>query len=889
MRRRLGHLKLIVSFMLVWFMAVGLLSYFPAQASAAASLLEPETTTPLAKDPDRIDGSKVVIVGTGQDSKDYVPPPPTYFKVRNSFQRATATINVTYSGFTPQAQASFQYAVDIWASLVTSPVPITISAQFTDLGGPDGTGSIILGSTSAHSLYQNFSGAPQSNTFYPVSLANALHGSDLDSGGPDMDASFNSNSNVNWYFRANGDTSATPAGQSDFTSVVLHEIGHGLGFTGYLDYDTGTGKGSFNHVAILDRFIQNGSGQTLVNAFSSGTTQLGSQLVSDNLFFNGTNANASNGGSQVKLYDPTTWRGGSSIYHLGENFNGTGSALMTWSINNGETELSPGPVTLGIFRDLGWSETLPTITLSPTSLPNGTVGLPYNQTLSASGGNSPYTFNITSGSLPPGLFLLTSGLLSGTPTTGGSYSFTVTAKDNYDFTGSQNYTIVIGKANTVTGLNAAPNPVINGNILTLTASVAPASGSGVPTGSVTFFEGATNLGTVPLNGSGVAGLSLTASVLGFHTYTASYAGDSNYNPSSSAAITVLVIDKPTAVTGLPSNITPSKVTLSGTVNPNYSDSNYYFDVSTSPTICPSAPAQSGLGPVSGSTPQPVSQTITGLNSNQIYHYRLVATNAAGTGCGDDATFRTAVDVTKFSLFTQGDLSLTTGGSEITGKIAAGGNATFVSYNLATQQPGFQDNLLVNGNLSLKGGQVKGNALYGGTLSRVGTAFIQGSPIQQANALELVSTKIYNENVAQAWHSQGGLAVSPRYGGYQLNTGNPGTSYFALKGSELFNVNYLSINAPAGATVVLNIDGTNDRLQYMGISLNGGIDRQHVVFNFYEATNLKLNGVQVEGLVWAPKATVDFTNGAIRGTLVANSMEEGSARFEYFAYQGGLPL
>ena len=58
--------------------------------------------------------------------------------------------------------------------------------------------------------------------------------------------------------------------------------------------------------------------------------------------------------------------------------------------------------------------------VNPLNLPSGTIGVAYNQTITASGGTSPYTFAVTSGSLPSGLSLDTSGILSGTPDTAGS-------------------------------------------------------------------------------------------------------------------------------------------------------------------------------------------------------------------------------------------------------------------------------------------------------------------------------------------------------------------------------------------------------------------------------------------------------------------------------------
>ena len=68
-----------------------------------------------------------------------------------------------------------------------------------------------------------------------------------------------------------------------------------------------------------------------------------------------------------------------------------------------------------------------TLTIDPAQVPDGHVGQPYSQQLTASGGAPPYVYGVTSGSLPPGIALSPTGLLSGAPIAGGVYSFTVTA------------------------------------------------------------------------------------------------------------------------------------------------------------------------------------------------------------------------------------------------------------------------------------------------------------------------------------------------------------------------------------------------------------------------------------------------------------------------------
>src|SRR5262249_7469364 len=79
-----------------------------------------------------------------------------------------------------------------------------------------------------------------------------------------------------------------------------------------------------------------------------------------------------------------------------------------------------------------------TITINQTSLSSGMIGVAYSQTITASGGTGSYTFTVSSGSLPPGLSLNSStGVLSGTPTMPGMFSFTIKATDGNGCFGTQ--------------------------------------------------------------------------------------------------------------------------------------------------------------------------------------------------------------------------------------------------------------------------------------------------------------------------------------------------------------------------------------------------------------------------------------------------------------------
>ncbi|MBI3424111.1 MAG: VCBS repeat-containing protein [Acidobacteria bacterium] len=84
-----------------------------------------------------------------------------------------------------------------------------------------------------------------------------------------------------------------------------------------------------------------------------------------------------------------------------------------------------------------------TITVNPAALSNGRLSLPYNQSLTAAGGNAPYSFALQSGALPNGLNLAANGALTGTPTQLGVYNFTVRATDANTCNGTRAYTLTV--------------------------------------------------------------------------------------------------------------------------------------------------------------------------------------------------------------------------------------------------------------------------------------------------------------------------------------------------------------------------------------------------------------------------------------------------------------
>ncbi|GET27049.1 T9SS type A sorting domain-containing protein [Prolixibacter sp. NT017] len=283
--------------------------------------------------------------------KSFVPPPNAFLK--------SATANSNFSleliGFSQEAADAFRYAVSVWESVLDSPVPIRLKATWTSLDKG------VLGSCGPASYYRDFNGALRENTYYPVALADKMSNQDiLGSTSPDMVARFNSD-NTDWYFGTDGNT---PVDKYDFVSVVIHEIGHGLGIIGFASVTGLEGKiGDDTNLfpGIYDVYVQNLQGEQLVdtNYFANPSADLYSQFTGNALQFDSRLAREDYNGTNPRLYAPSTWNDGSSFYHLDDATYPAGSAnaLMTHALAYGEANHDPGPLLEGMLAEMGWKYT----------------------------------------------------------------------------------------------------------------------------------------------------------------------------------------------------------------------------------------------------------------------------------------------------------------------------------------------------------------------------------------------------------------------------------------------------------------------------------------------------------------------------------------------------
>jgi parallel beta-helix repeat protein len=202
------------------------------------------------------------------------------------------------------------------------------------------------------------------------------------------------------------------------------------------------------------------------------------------------------------------------------------------------TEVITGPPTTTVLNSVSPN---PAHSLEPITM-TATVGSAYTTP----------TGNVTF--MAGGMLLATvpvssTGAASATVSTliGGTYTITAVYGGSTEYAGSTSNAIIetVLGTDTSTSLSASPNPATPGQSITFTAIVSEAQSAGPLTGTVTFKDGATTLGTVGTNG--VANLSISSLLTGTHIITAAYGDSPEYNPSASGAISVVVTAIPTSV------------------------------------------------------------------------------------------------------------------------------------------------------------------------------------------------------------------------------------------------------------------------------------------------------------------------------------------------------
>ncbi len=443
-----------------------------------------------------------------------------------------------------QRLIAFQRAADIWGGLLSSPVTIRIGATFDPL--TCSATSAILGSAGPTNAFRDFSGAPVGSTYYPVALANALNGSDLDPGVDDITARFNSAIGTTcafasvWYY---GLDANPPSGQIDFVSVVLHELGHGLGFLTFVDLASGAKLLGYNDTFMLN--LEDHGASPADYPSMTNSQRVTASKDTGNLHWVGAKVRAASGvltagkvGDHVRMYAPNPQVSLSSVSHWDTAL--TPDQIMEPSYT---VPLHNPVLELPLFQDIGWTLLVtvpgaPTIGTATAGNAQATVSFtpPMNN-----GGSAITSYTVTSS--PGGITrtgtaspITVTGLTNGT-----SYTFTVTATNSVG-TGPAS-----APSNSVTP-SAAVTPPSPPTLTGATASdtsatlsfTAPTSTGGSP---ITGYTGTcTAAGKTPGTGTGTSSPVLVSGLASGTTYSCTLTATNSAGTSAASnALTVTTL------------------------------------------------------------------------------------------------------------------------------------------------------------------------------------------------------------------------------------------------------------------------------------------------------------------------------------------------------------
>ena len=259
-------------------------------------------------------------------------------------------------------QPAINAAVDVWSQNFTSQVAVKIKVLWERQSN-----SGILASAAPGKFHTNFKNIPDSELWYASALADSLAGEDIEPTIPEITIRINSTNGPMLYLGTDG---KCPSNKYDLVSMILHEMGHGLGFLSNADYDKLYGYGSIQQPTPFDAYAQLPDGRRLMD-LDSPSIELG-QALTEPLVWSGANAIRANNGIKPLLYTPSPYEGGSSLSHLDETTfaNSARDAVMTPNLKFGEVFHLPGPLLIAMFEDL--------MAKPPVGIPFGIPTVPRN-------------------------------------------------------------------------------------------------------------------------------------------------------------------------------------------------------------------------------------------------------------------------------------------------------------------------------------------------------------------------------------------------------------------------------------------------------------------------------------------------------------------------------
>ncbi|MEM8960297.1 MAG: Calx-beta domain-containing protein [Acidobacteriota bacterium] len=242
----------------------------------------------------------------------------------------------------------------------------------------------------------------------------------------------------------------------------------------------------------------------------------------------------------------------------------------------------------------------------------------------------------------------------------------------------------------------------------------------------------------------------------------------------------------------------------------------------------------------------------------------------------------------FNVFAFGNLNQNNSDAE--GRMAAGGHLQLSNYSIGLLETVTGGDALVAGlSLTFNNGQVHHGDVAWGTSAQLNGVTIVDGIDYQGTPIDFVAERLYLEGLADsmAQVADTGPVTIPPWNAITLDGTDPELNVFTVPASNLSSATSFTINVPAGASVLINVDGAAVTIQNFGFTLNG-TDAEHVVFNLHQATSLVMQSIGMQGTVLAPRAAVQFNNGQHNGALIAASIQ-GNGQSNLRRFDGCLPV
>ena len=202
---------------------------------------------------------------------------------------------------------------------------------------------------------------------------------------------------VNFGKTWNSDMGAPGPGEFDLFSVLLHEVGHGLGFTSLMDVNglgsLSSGGTDYTKVySTFDELLEDNSGTRMINP-ATFLVQGNVADIRGDMFFTGTNA-TTEAGMDIPVYTPSTFSDGSSISHWDVGFDS--NAVMNHQIFSATEKRSYSPFEIRVLQDLGYSVNVNAdLSLDVATASPATVGTAQALTLTLSNAGASTATNVT--------------------------------------------------------------------------------------------------------------------------------------------------------------------------------------------------------------------------------------------------------------------------------------------------------------------------------------------------------------------------------------------------------------------------------------------------------------------------------------------------------------